>query len=122
MRGVGYARVGYARVYCTDGGGDHRCTFLSVQLSWILLLYALDLDMLVACRTAPGHSYVNPAERCMSTLNLGLQNCALSREVSTEDMEKRFRTCGSMDAVRKLPSILRQAWAGNIHGFSVKCC
>ena len=50
----------------TDGGGDHHCTFLSVQLSWILLFYALDLDMLVTCGTAPGHSYVHPTERCMT--------------------------------------------------------
>lgn len=59
-----------------DGGADNRTTFRSVQLAWILAFMELDVDMIVAARTAPGHSYVNPAERCMSTLNLALQNCA----------------------------------------------
>ena len=51
----------------TDGRADHRTTFRSVQLAWILVFIELDVDMIVAARTAPGHSYVNPAERCMST-------------------------------------------------------
>ena len=95
----------------TDGGGDHRSTYLSVQLSWILLFYALDLDMLVMCRTAPGHSYDNPAERCMSTLNLAPQNCALSREKLSEEAEKRFKPCSGMSAIRSLPPVLHKAWA-----------
>ena len=86
-------------LFAYTGGGDHRSTYLSVQLSWILLFYALDLDMLVTCRTAAGHSDVNPAERCTSTLNLALQNCALSREKSSEEVEKRFKPCSGMSAI-----------------------
>ena len=98
----------------TDGGADHRCTFLSVQLSWILLFQQLDPDMLVACRTAPGHSYVNPAERCMSTLNLGLQNCALAREPASEDVEKHLRACGGMSAIRKQQKVVQDGWEKSV--------
>ena len=45
-----------------DSGSDHSCTYLSVQLAWILLFLQLDLDMIVICHTAPEHSYTNPAE------------------------------------------------------------
>ncbi|EXX51682.1 hypothetical protein RirG_259690 [Rhizophagus irregularis DAOM 197198w] len=45
----------YLLVY-TDGGSDHQLRFLQVQLSWICLFLALDLDYFVAVRTPPGHS------------------------------------------------------------------
>ena len=98
----------------TDGGGDHRSTFLSVQLSWILLFLRLDLDMLVTCRTAPGHSYVNPAERCMSTLNLALQNCALSRDAQDRNVEKRLKACNTMEAIRKQQPVIRDGWSASV--------
>uniref|UniRef100_U9SMV1 Uncharacterized protein n=1 Tax=Rhizophagus irregularis (strain DAOM 181602 / DAOM 197198 / MUCL 43194) TaxID=747089 RepID=U9SMV1_RHIID len=40
----------------TDGGPDHRCTYACVQLSYICLFIALDLDYFVAVRTPPQHS------------------------------------------------------------------
>ena len=58
----------------SDGGSDHRLTYLSVQLSLISLFLTLDLDFLCACRTAPYHSWRNPVERLMSVVNLGLQS------------------------------------------------
>lgn len=61
----------------SDGGPDHRITFESVKLSLIVLFKQLDLDVLIAARTAPGHSWANPAERIMSLLNLAYQNVAL---------------------------------------------
>ena len=57
----------------SDGGPVHRLTYLSVQLSLIALFLKLDLDYLCAARTAPCHSWRNPAERVMSIVNLGLQ-------------------------------------------------
>lgn len=39
----------------TDGGPDHRLTLLSVQRGLIALFCRLNLDMLVATQTAPGH-------------------------------------------------------------------
>ena len=98
----------------TDGGSDHRSTFLSVQLAWILLFLELDLDMIITCRTAPGHSYMNPAECCMSVLNLGLQNCGLARSAASNDMEKHFKTCNSMDALRKLQPVIKKAWSESV--------
>ncbi|KAH3830659.1 hypothetical protein DPMN_103905 [Dreissena polymorpha] len=51
----------------------------------------------------------------MGILNLGLQNCALERNV-TED-EDKFKSCGSMaqirDAIRKTPE-LKRTWESTI--------
>ena len=41
----------------SDGGPDHRLTYISVQLSLISLFLRLDLDYLCAARTAPFHSW-----------------------------------------------------------------
>ena len=99
----------------TDGGSDHRTTFRSVQLAWILLFIAEDLDMLLAARTAPGHSYTNPAERCMSTLNLGLQNCSFSRvEINDKQASQKVKSCNSMDVLRKQQPTVRGAWSQSI--------
>ena len=37
----------------TDGGPDHRLTYVSTQLSLIALFLNLNLDLLCAARTAP---------------------------------------------------------------------
>ena len=63
----------------TDGGPDHRTTFVSVQLSLIALFLNLNLDLLTAARTAPHQSWRNPVERIMSILNLGFQSVGLMR-------------------------------------------
>ena len=49
----------------TDGGPDHCNTFHSLQISHISLFLRLNLDMLVAARTAPHNNYRNPIERVM---------------------------------------------------------
>ena len=84
----------------TDGGPDHRTTFKSVQMSCLLEFIALDLDMLVAARTAPAQSYHNPAERVMSTLNLGLQNVALERKKMRAEFEMQAKSLNSLQAIR----------------------
>lgn len=71
----------------TDGGPDHRLTYYSVKVALICLFIDLDLDLLIAARTAPGHSWLNPVERVMSILNLAIQNIALAHN-ATENMEK----------------------------------
>ncbi len=65
-------KLGTKSILCiySDGGPDHRLTYLSVQLSLIALFLNLDLDFLVACRTAPHHSWRDPVERLMSIINL----------------------------------------------------
>ena len=42
----------------SDGGPDHRLTFLNVKLSLIALFMNLDLDVLIAGRTAPSYSWL----------------------------------------------------------------
>lgn len=64
----------------TDGGPDHRLTYVSVQISLICIFLSLDLDFLCAVRTPPHHSWKNPAERIMSILNLGLQSVGVMRQ------------------------------------------
>ena len=43
------------------------------------LFIKLDLDVLIAERTAPSHSRDNPIERVMSILNIGLQSVGVTR-------------------------------------------
>ncbi len=84
----------------TDGGPDHRTTYLSVQIALICLFLTLDLDMLVAARTAPHHSFRNPVERIMSLLNIGLQSVGVMRQRMSDEMEKSIQNANSMADVR----------------------
>ena len=84
----------------TDGGPDHRPTLLSVQLALIALFRRLNLDMLVAARTAPGHSFVNPVERIMSLLNIALYGVALERSKMSAQFESVLSGCNSMSEIR----------------------
>ena len=54
----------------TDGGPERRTTYLSVKTAMICLQNYLDLDQVLAIRTAPGHSYQNPAEKINCLLKL----------------------------------------------------
>ena len=84
----------------TDGGPDHRITYLSVQLTWISLFLKWDLDFLCAARTAPAQSWKNPVERVMSILNLGLQSVGLMRKECDEETEGLLKNCNSVKQVR----------------------
>ena len=84
----------------TDGGPDHRLTYLKVQLSLISLFLKLDLDFLCVCRTAPYHSWRNPVERVMLVLNLGLQSIGLMRKQAEEDLESIILKCNNMKQMR----------------------
>ena len=101
----------------TDGGPDHRLTYPSVKVALICLFLRLDIDFLVAARTAPGQSWANPIEWIMSLLNLALQNVALSRESSTDTVEAKPRSCNSMADIRKLPGThpeIENAWRDSV--------
>lgn len=69
----------------TDGGLDHRLTYLSVQLSLVCLFLSGDFDMLIAARTPRR----NPPERIMSILNLALQAVGLMRSEASDECEKK---------------------------------
>ncbi|CAB4387214.1 unnamed protein product [Rhizophagus irregularis] len=60
----------------TDGGPDHR----SVHM-------------------APNHSWTNPAEWVMSTLNIGLQGVALKRDQMSPGSEALFKTANMLDNI-----------------------
>ena len=86
-----------------DGGPDHRITYVSVQVSLITIFRYLNLDYLVAARTAPMQSFRNPVKRCMALLNLGLQGVGIMREcLPRDDWERRLASCNSMSDIRTL--------------------
>ncbi len=85
----------------TDGGPDHKITYLRVQLSLIAIFKALDLDYLVAVRTPPGHSWKNPVERIMSIFNLGMQSIGLMRVKMSEECENIINTCNNIEDIRE---------------------
>ena len=103
----------------TDGGPDHRTTYGAVKLSLIVLFKLLDLDILIAARTAPGHSWANPAERIMSLLNLAYQNIAVHRSEMNSHYEQCLKSCGSMSDIRKKAAKergLEDAWLTALEG------
>lgn len=80
----------------TDGGTDQRNTLESVKCANICIFKEFNLDLLIHLRCAPGQSWINPAERIMSILNLCLQNVSLQREKGPESTEAILKQCGSM--------------------------
>ena len=84
----------------SDGGPDHRLTYVSVQLSLIALFLNLDLDFLIACRMAPNHSWRNPVERLISIVNLGLQSVGLMRTKMLEEFEQKIQNYNSLKELR----------------------
>ena len=86
----------------TDGGPDHRLTYINVQLSLISLYLTLDLDFLCACRTAPYHSWKNPVERLMSIVNIGLQSVGMMRKEAPAEIEVLLSKCNNRKQLRKV--------------------
>ena len=86
----------------TDGGPDHRLTYLSVKISLICLFLSCDFDYLCACRTAPCHSWRNPAERVMSIVNLGLQAVGLMRQELSDTEEALIASSNNLSQLRNL--------------------
>ena len=81
----------------TDGGPENRTTFLSVKIALICLQKFLNLDQALAVRTAPGHSYHNPADKINCVLNLCM------RKHSTDpEFEQTLHNCSGLGDVRKL--------------------
>lgn len=85
----------------TDGGPDHNTTFLATKIALINLFLAKDLDMLIAVRTPPYHSWKNPVERIMSIINIALQAVGLMRSGMSEDLEKCISNCKTVKEIRE---------------------
>ncbi|GES92876.1 uncharacterized protein LOC109590753 [Rhizophagus clarus] len=92
----------------TDGGFDHKNTFLRMQLTLIAMFMILNLDYLVAVHTPPGHSWKNPVERIMLILNLGMQCVRLMRQKMSDEMENLINGCNSMEDIREKVKINNQ--------------
>ena len=87
----------------TDGGPERRTSFVTVRLGNLALFKQLNLDVLIVMRTAAGQSFVNPAEKVMCVLNLGLYGTSFSRlPVDDAEFESRLASIGSMDELRDL--------------------
>ena len=85
----------------TDGGGDWRTDYLSVQKSPIRLLLHHDMDEVLVCRSATGLSYRNVVEKVHAIANLGLQSVGIMRQKMSADMEEHIRNCNSNEELRK---------------------
>ena len=103
-------------VMFSDGGADYNLTFLFVQCVLLALFQILDLDLLNVGRCAPCQSYINPAERVMSILNIGLQGLALERD-GAGAFEKVISSCQSMKSLRAKDELhhgLRNAYLSSV--------
>ena len=67
--------------FYTDGGPDHRTTYISTQLSLIALFLKPRLPQ-CGSDIAPHHSWRNPVKRMMSILNLGFQGISLKSDAA----------------------------------------
>ena len=84
-----------------DGGGDRRITFLRVKMALVAMFLTLDLDELISARSAAGHSFRNPVERCHSIANLGLQGVGMMRQSMKQEYEKIIKSLNSTEEVRR---------------------
>ena len=91
-----------SRLYTiTDGGGDRRVAYISVQKGYIALFFLLELDELTVCRTAADQSFKNPVERMHAIANKGLQSAGM-RENMSADMQKLIKNANSNNDLRIL--------------------
>ena len=86
----------------TDGGPDHRLTYLSVQMSLVCLFLSGNFDILIAARTPPMASWKNPPERIMSILNLALQSVGLMREQVSDECERKLNSANGITRIREI--------------------
>ena len=63
----------------------------------------LNLNQILAVRTAPGHSYRNPAEKVNCVLNLGLYGIGCMRQRSSDiEFEENLHRCSGLGDMRDL--------------------
>ena len=94
-------RISASRFYAiSDGGGDRRFDYLSIKKALIGMFLVHDLDELIICRTAAGHSYRNPVECIHAIANLELQSDGMMRQKMSPDIEN-LKNCNSNEELRK---------------------
>ena len=84
----------------TDGGCGHNIKYLFVQWALLALFKVCSFDILNVGRCDPYYSFVNPAERCMSLLEIGLQGLALERD-KAGPFESTVKSCSTMKSIRR---------------------
>ncbi len=85
-----------------DGKPDHHCTYTRIQLSYICLFLALDLDYLIAVRTPSQHSWKNSIKCIISILNLGLQSVDLMQTKMNDKLKKLISKDDTMSKIHKI--------------------
>ena len=84
----------------TDRGCDHNIKHSFVQCALLALFKVCNFDILNVGRCVPYHSFINPAERYMSLLNIGLQGLALERDKACP-FESTVKSCSTMKSIRR---------------------
>lgn len=105
----------------SDGGPDHRVTYLSVQLSIICVFLSGNYDMIIAARTPPMGSWKNPPERIMSILNLALQAVGLMRKETSSVCEQKLKSASGLSQLRDIAKdpLMRQEMVDSIEPVKV---
>ena len=85
-----------------DGAADYNMTNGGALLAHLVDYIRSGADMAISMRFCPYQSYNDPAERCMSLLNMGLQGVALARTNVNPTMERFMTRCSSMKDTRSL--------------------
>ena len=92
-----------ALVRYTDGGPEHRATYFRVKIAIITLQKFLNLGHILVTRTAPGHSYCNPAEKISCILNLGLYGIGVMRKPFIDlEFERKLKNCSGLSDIPNL--------------------
>jgi len=93
----------------SDGGSDWHPKILLVQLAYLYVMLALDLDLIIVLVTASDLSYLNEVEGVMPVANLALQHQAFEWEQMSDKYESLFKSCNSgkaiCDKIVSLPDI-----------------
>ena len=95
----------------TGGGPERNVTFHSVKIPLMVIFKELNLESLVAIRTAPGHIFLNIVERVRLIINIGFQNVALERsEVPSDEEIKKGK---NLSDLRSKPEI-KKDWQTSV--------
>ena len=86
----------------TNSSPDHNNTHVSTKAALLGLMVLLDIAAIFQFQNAPDCSWIDPIERVMSLLNLGLQHCRYARkECASPDIETQVKGMNAMKVLRE---------------------
>ena len=94
----------------TGGGPERNVTFHSVKIPLMVIFKELNLESLVAIRTAPAHIFLNIVERVRLIINIGFQNVALERSDESDEEIKKGK---NLSDLRSKPEI-KKDWQTSV--------